>query len=123
MSEIELNEILRKRRLGSLLGLARKAGKVIAGTERVREEIRSGGNPGKICLVLLAADSSANTRKRVVNCCSYYHKACLVCDLDTDSMGTAIGKAGSISAVGITDQGLAEALARLINAPANQGKE
>ena len=123
MNELGQNDSLRRKRFASLLGLAKKAGRVIAGTERVTDEIRSGGGSGRICLVLLASDASENSKKRIVNCCHFYHKTCLVCDLDTASMGNAIGKAGKTAAVGITDQGFAKAIAQLIPVPAQQGKE
>ncbi len=123
MNEIDLRESQRIKRFGTFLGLAKKAGKIIAGTERVTDEIRSGGKSGRICLVLLASDASENTKKRIFNCCLFYQKKSAICGLDTSALGKAIGKAGKTAAVGITDQGLANAIVQLITTPGQQGKE
>ena len=52
----------------SLLGLANRARKIISGEEFVVKEIRS----GKAKLVLLSADASANTTKKITDKCTFY---------------------------------------------------
>ncbi|MBQ9748120.1 MAG: ribosomal L7Ae/L30e/S12e/Gadd45 family protein [Clostridia bacterium] len=90
------------------VGLARKAGKTVVGTDAVCDEIRK----KKVFLVLYAADVSANTEKRITDCCTYYgiphHKAP---DVDKTALGSAIGKAFS-ACIGITDQNLSELISR-----------
>ena len=106
---------LRKaKKFGGLLGIAKKAGRVVAGTEAVTDGIRS-GSPAKCpCVVFLASDASENTKKRVENCCKYYEVPMHEIASTTSELGAFIGKSGSISAVGITDRGLADALTNLI---------
>lgn len=106
---------LRKaKKFGGLLGIAQKAGKVVAGTALVTDGIRS-GSPAKCpCVVFLASDVSDNTKKRIENCCTYYEIPMHPVRSTTAELGAFIGKSGSISAVGITDRGLADALTNLI---------
>ena len=106
---------LRKaKKFGGLLGIAQKAGKVVAGTALVTDGIRS-GSPAKCpCVVFLASDVSDNTKKRIENCCKYYEVPMHPVRSTTAELGAFIGKSGSISAVGITDRGLADALTNLI---------
>lgn len=109
-----LEALQKNRKFAGLLGIARKAGKVIAGTNLVAEGIRSGA-PGKCpYTVFLASDASDNTKKRITNCCTYYEIPFYPTPLTGADIGKAIGKSGSISAVGITDKGLADALQKLL---------
>ena len=50
-------------KLLSLIGLARKAGKLTVGTEAVCDSIRG----GKVKLVIASAEASDNTKKRISN--------------------------------------------------------
>ena len=45
----------------TLLGFCKKAGKLVAGTEKVTELVKKGGN----CLVMLSRDISAKTEKEL----------------------------------------------------------
>ncbi|EST52517.1 50S ribosomal protein L7 [Brevibacillus panacihumi W25] len=91
-----------------LLGLAMRARKIITGEELVLQAVRS----GQARLVLLAADASGNTAKKVQDKCSYYGVAC-VTTTDRYSLGHAIGKDGRVT-VAVTDGKLAESIQRLL---------
>ena len=52
----------------SLVGLANRAGKIISGEELSVKEIRN----GKAKLILLSADASANTAKKITDKCRSY---------------------------------------------------
>ena len=52
-----------------MLGLARRAGKLICGEEMVLDSIRS----RKAGIVIVATDASDNTKKMFRDKCSYYH--------------------------------------------------
>ncbi|MBQ7300799.1 MAG: ribosomal L7Ae/L30e/S12e/Gadd45 family protein [Clostridia bacterium] len=109
-----LAALQKKKKLAGLLGIAKKAGRVIAGTNLVTDAVRS-GSPSKCPhAVFLASDVSGNTRKRITNCCTYYEIPLYDIPLTVAEVGDAIGKSGSTSAVGITDAGLADALVKLI---------
>ena len=55
-------------KLLSLIGLARKAGKITIGTEMVCDAVRS----GDVKLVIASENSSDNTKKRISNCVLHY---------------------------------------------------
>ena len=89
------------------IGLARKAGKVTVGTEMVCDDIRK----KKICVTIYAADVSVNTKKRITDCCQYYHVPCYQCAVNKDVLGAAIGKSFA-ACIGITDENLSELISR-----------
>ncbi|MBQ2988776.1 MAG: ribosomal L7Ae/L30e/S12e/Gadd45 family protein [Clostridia bacterium] len=91
------------------IGLARKAGKLISGTDFVCEEIRK----NKIFLVVCAGDVSDNTKKRISDCCAYYHIKLHFTDITKEMLGGAIGKSFA-ACVGITDYHLSELIGRNI---------
>ncbi|GED29058.1 MULTISPECIES: YlxQ family RNA-binding protein [Brevibacillus] len=91
-----------------LLGLAMRARKVITGEEQVLAAIRS----GQAHLVLLAADASDNTAKKMRDKCSYYGVSCVTTG-DRHELGRAIGKDGRVT-VAVTDGKLAESIQRLL---------
>ncbi|MBQ8576793.1 MAG: ribosomal L7Ae/L30e/S12e/Gadd45 family protein [Clostridia bacterium] len=113
-AEAMLRSLQAKKKFPGLLGIAKKAGKVIAGTNLTAEAVRSGAPAKMPHAVFVACDASENTKKRITNCCTYYEVPFYEIPLDTASVGNAIGKSGSISVVGVTDRGLADALVKLI---------
>ncbi len=96
-----------------MLGLCRKAGKLIAGTDLVVEAIRS--KKSMVKLVLLSADASDNTVKKIRNCCVHHEKKLCVLKQDGELLAKTIGKTGVISACAIVDEGLAKALMALLS--------
>ena len=109
-----LASLRKAKKFGGLLGIAQKAGKVVSGTTLVTDGIRSGAPTKCPLVVFLASDASQNTVKRVENCCKYYEIPCRRVTSTTAELGTYIGKSGTISAVGILDRGLADALVNLV---------
>ena len=91
----------------AMLGMASKAGKLTYGCQLVCTAIRNGRKP---ILVVLARDASANTKKRITNCCSYYNCPIITADFNTDELGHAIGRSGAIACVGVNDEGFANAI-------------
>jgi len=104
-------------KLGSMLGLARKAGKLAWGTERVMDCIRS----KRPRLVLAAADISENTRKRLVNCCTFYSGEYgykieyMEIELTMDDLSHYVGQSGSVSSVCLEDKGFTDAVKKLLD--------
>ncbi|MBE6564098.1 MAG: 50S ribosomal protein L7ae [Ruminococcaceae bacterium] len=98
-------------KLLSMLGLCKKAGQLAFGTDRVTDAVR-GFKP--VYLVLFAEDASANTKKRIRNCCEYYQADCREVALTGEQIGKAIGKLSDISAVAVLDKHFADAIASRI---------
>ncbi|MBR7082405.1 MAG: ribosomal L7Ae/L30e/S12e/Gadd45 family protein [Clostridia bacterium] len=88
------------------IGLGRRAGKLIIGTEMVCDGVRD----GKVLLILLSSRASDNSKKRILGCADYYNAEVETIDVTTEELGAAIGKS-AVACVGITD----ENIVRLIN--------
>ena len=86
-------------KLLSLLGFAARARRLVFGTELCRTAARA----GQISLVVIAADASQNTKKRVVDACKYY--GCDVCQSAVPSaiLASRLGKSGITAVVGLSD--------------------
>ncbi len=92
--------------LGRLLGLCRKAGRITTGTEAVMECIRF----HKSCLVLIACDTSENTRKKLYDSCSYYDAAAVEIPLTMHELSAFTGKHTDCAAAAICDKRFADAV-------------
>lgn len=88
----------------SNLGLAMRAGKIVAGEEMVIESVRSGAAR----LVIVAEDASANTYKKLNDKCSYYQVPIHRCGR-RDELGASIGKEARV-ALAVTDAGFSRML-------------
>jgi len=93
----------------SLLGLANRARKIISGEELSVKEIRS----GKAKLILLSADASANTTKKITDKCKSYEVPYKLVE-DRHLLGQAIGKEARV-VVAVLDDGFANKLVTLLD--------
>ncbi|QKS71396.1 YlxQ family RNA-binding protein [Paenalkalicoccus suaedae] len=93
----------------SLLGLMQRARKLITGEELVTKAIQS----KKAHAVILAADASENTTKKIIDKC-VYHGIPYVRMSDRSTLGRAIGKHERV-VIAITDQGFASSFLSLTN--------
>jgi len=93
----------------SLLGLANRARKIISGEELTVKEIRN----GKAKLVLLAADASTNTTKKITDKCNSYQVPLKIVE-DRYLLGQAIGKEARVI-VAVMDDGFAKKLVTLLD--------
>jgi ribosomal protein L7Ae-like RNA K-turn-binding protein len=93
----------------SLLGLANRARKIISGEELSVKEIRG----GKAKLVLLSADASANTTKKITDKCKSYEVPYKLVE-DRHLLGQAIGKEARV-VVAVLDDGFAKKLMTLLD--------
>lgn len=96
-------------RVLSMIGLARKAGKLTSGEFLCEDAVRS----GKACLVVLATDAAKNSSKNLTDSTNYY-KVPLVVYGTKESLGNAIG-CNQRAAVCITDPGIAQKIVSLIH--------
>lgn len=92
-----------------MIGLAKKAGRLVSGEFMTEEVIKDGAAQ----LVIIASDVSENTRKKFTNSCSYYHVPIREYS-DKETLGHAIGKEFRAS-LAVTDKGLAQAILKKMN--------
>ena len=85
----------------SLLGIARKAGKVASGEFQTEQAVKS----GRARLVLLSTEASDNTKKKFLNMCDFY-KVPAYSYGKKEELGAAIGCEYRACAA-VLDQGLA----------------
>lgn len=88
----------------SLLGLAKKAGKVASGEFSTESAVKS----GKVYLVLVADEASENTKKKFRNMCEYYQVP-FFCYGKKEELGGCIG-AQFRASLAVTDPGFSEAI-------------
>lgn len=99
-----------KKSLLAMIGLAKKAGAVIPGTEQVILNVRK----NIPLIVLLSSDASLNTKKKIADCCGSHKTEMFEVNIDTMEMAHMIGNKNLISAVGITDRGFTEAINNIL---------
>ena len=83
----------------SALGLAKKAGRVITGTDAVRDAMTN----TKAQLVAVASDASANTKKEVSDTSKYYGCEILLVPYTMSELSCALGKMSLTACAAITD--------------------
>ena len=92
----------------NILGLSNAARKIVSG-ETLLKNIRN----KKVCLVLIAANASDNTKKKLTDKCHYYDIQYYIIDVESDVLAKAIGKENRV-AVGIIDRGFAKKIKEII---------
>ena len=83
----------------SAIGLAKRAGKVVTGTDAVRDTMK------KRCaeITVIASDASDNTKKEIFDTASFYScEACLV-PFTMSELSHALGKISLTACAAITD--------------------
>lgn len=85
----------------NLLGLARRANKLVTGQDLVLAAIRK----QKVALVFLAHDGGAGSQKKFTDKAHFYQIP-LVTDFTRDELTNATGMARSV--IGVSDQGFAK---------------
>ena len=93
------------------LGLAARAGRVIAGVPLICTALQKKKKEKTPVLVILASDASQNTQKRVTDRTSYYSVPLIRVSVGGATLALRVGKRdGTVAAVGITEQNLAQAI-------------
>ena len=93
---------LKQDKVLSLIGLATKAGQTASGEFMTERE----GKTGRAALVIVAGDSSDNTKKKFRDMCEFY-KVPIYFYGDKDTLGHAMGKEFRAS-LAILDEGFAK---------------
>lgn len=97
----------------SLLGLARKAGKIAAGEFSTEKAVKGGA----AFMVFISTDASENTKKKFRNMCEW-HKVPIICMADMEKLGRSIG-CGDRSSLAVLDQGFAKAIEKAFGTDAD----
>ncbi len=84
------------------IGLARKAGKAVFGTEQVRDSAKS----GRAKLIILASDISENTKKEITDTANFYNTEYIISCYTMAQLSSAAGLLRSTSSVAITDENM-----------------
>ena len=95
---------LKQDKVLSLIGLATKAGRTVSGEFMTEREVKT----GRAALVIVAGDSSDNTKKKFRDMCEFY-KVPIYFYGDKDTLGHAMGKEFRAS-LAILDEGFAKGL-------------
>ena len=95
-----------KNKILTLIGFAKKSGKVFSGEETTLVKSR------KAKIVFIASDAAENTSKRLRDKANY--RGIVICDIfSRDELGKAIGQQDRVS-ICINDKGFAEAIMELL---------
>lgn len=94
-----------------MLGLCKKAGRLISGVPMVCDGLRD----GRIGLVVYSASAAGNSVKRVCDKASTYECSALAINATPEELAKSVGKTGAVAAVGVADDGFAQAIAKIIN--------
>ena len=94
-----------------MLGLAKRSGSTVIGTDLVTKALPS----GKIKLVIYASDSSDNTEKKITDKCKFYGVNCIKTDYYGEEIAHAIGSVGIVCVVGIANDGFSKELISLMS--------
>ena len=92
-------------KLKGIIGIAKKAGKIVSGAEQCEKEIRL----NKSELIIIAKDISKTGEKAITNICTHYKVRYIMC-LSKNELGRIVGAAGERTVVSVNDKGLADAI-------------
>ncbi len=95
---------MKQDRVLALIGLATKAGRTASGEFMTEREVKS----GRAALVIVAGDSSENTKKKFRDMCEFY-KVPIYFYGDKDTLGHAMGKEFRAS-LAVLDEGFAKGI-------------
>ena len=87
-------------KIGNVLGLARRAGAICAGTEIVVESVRK----GRACHVYISSDASVNTVKKLYDKTAFYSVPVTRLDLTMDELAHCVGFLRPTAAVSLINK-------------------
>jgi ribosomal protein L7Ae-like RNA K-turn-binding protein len=100
---------MKQNKISSYIGFAMKSGKLASGEFSVEKAVKD----GKARLVIIAKDSSGNTRKKFTDMCTYYNVPVAVFG-EKEYLGHIIGKELR-ACISVNDAGLADAIIKNIS--------
>ena len=94
----------------SMLGLCRRAGRVVIGTPLVTGSLPS----GKVKIVYYTYDASSNTKKRITDKCKFYNVNSVMVEIPSERVGKMVGMNAPVCVIGVTDDNFSKQLNTLI---------
>lgn len=98
-------------RFAGMLGFAMRAGKLIIGTESVCRAMAKGMPK----LVLIPADASDATKKKITVKSEFYGIPYIVAEICSADLASLIGKSFAPMAIAVTDSGFAEEISKALS--------
>ncbi len=95
-----------KRKILSYVGFAKKSGNISVGAEQVMRTVRAGAARA----VVAASDSSERTKKQIYDKCKSHGAPLVPVEISGDELARALGKSMNVSAIAVTNAGLARAI-------------
>lgn len=96
-------------RLLTLLGLAKRAGRLSVGTENTINSVREGA----AVLVVASEQVSEKTKKLINDKTAYYKTETVFIPVDTETFGKAFGKTAT-ACVSVNDKGFADTVKKIL---------
>lgn len=93
------------------LGLAKRAGQAVFGTEQVRDSAKA----GKARLIIVACDVSENTKKEITDTAAFYKTECIISCYTMAQISSAVGLMRSTSSAAVTDENMTVLVKNSIN--------
>lgn len=81
------------------VGLAKRSGNAVFGTEQVRNSAKA----GKAKLIIVASDVSDNTRKEISDTAAFYKTECIMSCYTMAQISNAAGLMRNTSSIAVTD--------------------
>ena len=106
-----MSEADKSTRLKGLLGLCKKAGGLVCGTQMICDALKENKT---VFMVLMANNVSENTSKRLFDRCRYYGTRLESIPLTTEELAHALGRSGELAALAVTDKNFAAGLEKLL---------
>ena len=94
----------------SMLGLARKAGKIIIGSPLICESLAKRTKPS---LVIIASDASEQSVKKLTLKSQFYNVEYICCEATKAELAHAVGKESELAALAVTENGFSSQLLKL----------
>ena len=95
-----------KRKILSYVGFAKKSGRVAVGAEKAIKTVRT----GTARAVIASSDASERTKKQIYDKCASHGAALVPAEISGDELARALGYSMTVSAISVTDAGLARAI-------------
>lgn len=103
-----------EKNLLGMVGMCRRAGKTVIGTDMVCEHLRrqsekKSSQKGISIIVLESSDTSDNTHKKISDKCEYYNVKHVRLESNSEALGKAVGKRVA-AVVAIADESFCRAI-------------